>query len=410
MNLSHLVLREIAHRRLNLLLVLLTIAVAVASAVGLVTLLRGYQVYTTGRVAALDNEIRKITKEMGFNVLILPQDLNLAEFFADDFAEQTMPETHVDLLAQSRDVMTIQHLRPALVRKLAWPEQNRQIIMMGVRGVVPFAHRKAKKPLADPVPPGKIDIGQLLSLELDLGLGDSLTLLGESFEVHKIYPPRGNQDDITVWIDLAHAQQMLGLEGQINMIQALECNCASIDRLAEIDKEVSAVLGDQVQVVELATKAIARAEARTRVSEAGVATLVRVQRLTARLIPLVIVAAGVIVGLLSLANVRQRRPEIGILRALGMRSSQILRVFLAKAALVGAMGAVLGYLLGFFAAVVIQSQWHDEIASRPGVQVLFILPLMLAVLLLTPLLTVMAGWLPALVAATQDPASILHEE
>ena len=31
---------------------------------GLVTLLRGYQVYTTGRVAALDNEIRKITKEM----------------------------------------------------------------------------------------------------------------------------------------------------------------------------------------------------------------------------------------------------------------------------------------------------------------------------------------------------------
>ena len=117
-----------------------------------------------------------------------------------------------------------------------------------------------------------------------------------------------------------------------------------------------------------------------------------------------------IVGLLSLANVRQRRPEIGILRALGMRSSQILRVFLAKAALVGAMGAVLGYLLGFFAAVVIQSQWHDEIASRPGVQVLFILPLMLAVLLLTPLLTVMAGWLPALVAATQDPASILHEE
>ena len=104
MNLSHLVLREIAHRRLNLLLMLLTIAVAVASAVGLVTLLRGYQVYTTGRVAALDNEIRKITKEMGFNVLILPQDLNLAEFFADDFAEQTMPETHVDLLAQSREI------------------------------------------------------------------------------------------------------------------------------------------------------------------------------------------------------------------------------------------------------------------------------------------------------------------
>ena len=110
MKLSHLVIQEISHRRLNFLMASLTIAVAVACAVGVVTLLRGYEMQTAAGVAALDNEIRKITKKMGFNVLILPRELNLAEFFADDFADQTMPETHVDLLAQSRDVMTIQHL------------------------------------------------------------------------------------------------------------------------------------------------------------------------------------------------------------------------------------------------------------------------------------------------------------
>ena len=410
MKLSHLVIQEISHRRMNFLMASLTIAVAVACAVGVVTLLRGYEMQTAAGVAALDNEIRKITKKMGFNVLILPRELNLAEFFADDFADQTMPETHVDLLAQSRDVMTIQHLRPALVRKIAWPEQNRDIILMGVRGIVPFAHRKAKNPLADPVPPGKIDVGHLLARELDLAPASSLTLLGESYEVNKVYPPRGNQDDITVWIDLAKAQLILGLEGKINMIQALECNCASIDRLAEIQSEVSAVLGDQVQVIELATTAIARAQARTRVSEAGAATLNQVMGLAAMLIPMVIAGAVVIVGLLSLANVRQRRSEIGILRAVGLRSGQILRVFLAKAALVGATGAVLGYVTGFGVAVAIHSQWSSEPSQQLGFAVLFIPVLLLTVLLLTPLLSVMAGWLPALSAAAQDPATILQEE
>ena len=206
------------------------------------------------------------------------------------------------------------------------------------------------------------------------------------------------------------AQLILGLEGQVNMIQTLECNCASIDRLAEIQSEVSAVLGDQVQVIELATTAIARAQARTRVSEAGAATLNQVMGLAAMLIPMVIAGAVVIVGLLSLANVRQRRSEIGILRAVGLRSGQILRVFLAKAALVGVTGAVLGYVTGFGVAVAIHSQWSGEPSQQLGFAVLFIPVLLLTVLLLTPLLSVMAGWLPALSAATQDPATILQEE
>ena len=38
-------------------------------------------------MAALDDEIRKITKAMGFNINILPSQQNLADFHANDFAE-----------------------------------------------------------------------------------------------------------------------------------------------------------------------------------------------------------------------------------------------------------------------------------------------------------------------------------
>jgi len=410
MNLTHLIWREISHRRLNFSLMLLSVVLAVACGVSATTLMRAQALFNQQQVQALDNEIRKITKDMGFNILILPKDENLSDFYADDFGAKTMPEDHVQSLAASRDVFTIRHLRPALIRKLEWPEQNRRVILMGVRGVVPFAHRNPKKPLADPVPPGKIDIGHLLAQELGLQPGQPLTFLEETFEVNKVYPPQGNKDDITVWIDLGKAQEMLDLSGEINMIQALECNCNSIDRMAEIEAEVSGVLGDQVQVVELATKAIARAKARTRVSEEGAHRLRRWQRIATAAIPLTIVASGLMVGLLSLANVRQRRQEIGILRALGMRSSQIFRTLLAKPAVIGIVGSFLGYFLGFGATLLLEVVWRSDDAQALSIQSLFLFPVLVVVFVLTPVLTVMAGWLPAVYAAGQDPADILHEE
>lgn len=410
MKLSHLVWREISHRRLNFVLMLMSVVVAVTCGVCVVTMLRGQELYNQNQVSTLDDEIRKITKNMGFNILILPKDQNLAEFYADDYAAQTMPETYVEDLAQNETIFTIQHLRPALIRKLDWPEQNRKIVLMGVRGVVPFAHRAAKKPLANPVPQGKIDVGHLLAEELQLEPGKQLTLLGETFEVNTVHPARGNKDDITLWIDLTKAQQLLELTGQINIIQALECNCSSIDRLAEIEAEISGVLGDQVQVVELATKAIARAKARTQISQQGIVRLERWKKIASAIIPLTAVGAGLLVGLLSLANLRQRNQEIGILRALGMRASQILRVLLAKPAMVGILGSWIGYLGGFGVAVTLESIWRIEDLSGSLAHSLFMLPLLVLVFVVTPILTVMAGWLPAFYAVSQDPAIILHDE
>ena len=124
-----------------------------------------------------------------------------------------------------------------------------------------------------------------------------------------------------------------------------------------------------------------------------------------------IVAAGWMVGLLSLANVRQRRQELGILRALGMRSNQVFRVLLAKPAVIGVVGSLAGYLLGLGAAHAAESAWRpDTVGDEPAIRALFQFPVLAVVFVVTPVLTVMAGWLPALYAAGEDPAEILHEE
>lgn len=408
MNILSLVWSEIIHRKLNFLVALSAITLAVATCVAFATMWELHRSRTDAQVAQLGDEIRKVMKNMGFNITILPKDVNLTDFHASDFADKTMPLELVQRLANSPDVITVNHLRPALIRKVDWPEQNRQVLLMGVSGVVPFAHRDPKKPLSEPVPPGVINLGFHLARELELTTDATVALKGREFKVGKVYEQRGSKDDVTAWVDLAAAQEMLELPDQINMIQALECNCASLDRLGDIQREIGAILGDDVQIIEQEGIATARAKTRNEVKAAGKATLDQLSRLSERLLPLLTMATGVIVGLLSLANVRERRQEIGVLRAIGLRSRQVLALFLSKAALLGVVGGLIGYLLGVAVGGIWGSGQMDPSTLRsvelfrPGV--------MAIAMLATPILVMAASWLPAVWAAKQDPAVVLREE
>ena len=407
MNVLRLVCREIWHRKLNFLVSLLAIVVLVGYAVGALTLIRAQRERTEQRVAALDDEIRKITKSLGFNINILPADQNLADFHANDFGEKTMPFEYVQRLAESPDIVTINHLRPALIRKIEWQEQQRQIVLMGVAGVIPWTHRSnPKKPMTEAVPTGTLNIGSVLAEQLQLKEGDTTQLNGLELKVNKIYPARGTKDDITVWIDLQAAQNMLELPDQINLIQALECNCASVDRLAEIEGEISQVLGSDVQVIELATKAIARARARVDVQAEGQITVARMQDRATLLLVLLVLASSILVGLLALLNVWERQQEIGILRAIGTSTGSIMWMFLLKALFVGLIGAIIGYLIGFGIAVRLDGQSANGLI----VESLFDFRMMVFAILLAPIITIIASWVPAVFASNQDPATVLSME
>jgi ABC-type lipoprotein release transport system permease subunit len=290
-------------------------------------------------------------------------------------------------------------------------------LLVGIRGEVPRLAGGKKKPLLDPVPKDGMVLGHELHTALGLKPGDKVTLMGKEFEIATCYPQRGSKDDITAWIDLAVAQELLDKQGRINAIWAVECNCNSIDRLAEVRSEVASVLPD-TQVIEVATQATARAEARKKASQAAVASLeaagrertearARIESLAGFAVPVVIVACGLWVALLALANVRDRRVEIGILRALGLRSAQILEIFLGKALVAGVLGAVGGIALG----VLLPGAWEGGVETLGEAWTASSLLFTAALVMLgTPLLAGVATWLPALSAAGQDPARVLCEE
>jgi putative ABC transport system permease protein len=407
MTIWNLLIREIMHRKLNFALAVLSVMVASGSFIGSIALLEIHQGYLTQEMAQLKDDTRKAMLKLGFNVVILPKDQNLSDWYAEDYASKYMPEDYIDKLANSR-IVTVRHFLPSLQQKIEWPEYKRTIILVGARGEVPNLHKNPVKPLVQPVPSGTISLGYELHRSLGIKVGDTVELMGRKFIVHDCHKERGNKDDITAWIDLDEAQELLDKPEQINAILALECLCVGQEGLPIIRREIANILPG-TQVIERGSRVIARAEARTKVEERAQATLKNEQRLTAILIPVVIVACVVWVAVLGFTNVRARQVEIGILRAIGIGSRQILVIFLARHVLLGLLGGALGFVAGVLSAVYF-------VAVREGVRVHVIeTDLSWAVLLIASVggaatLAVAAGWIPALLATRQDPADVLRND
>jgi len=413
---------------MNFALGVLSVMVASASFIGSVTLLRIHDLRTgqileakqdelAKRMAELKDDTRKAMLKLGFNVVILPKDQNLADWYADDYASKYMPEDYVHKLANSR-IVTVRHFLPSLQQKIEWPERKRKIILVGTRGEVPNLHKNPVKPLVQPVPPGTISLGHELHRSLDLKVGDKVELMGKEFTIHACHKERGNKDDITAWIYLAEAQELLDKQGLINAILALECLCTG-DALPLIRKEIAAILPG-TQVIERGSRALARAEARTKVEEEAKIAIEKEklgrqhlrtvrERLASILTPVIVTACAVWVALLGFTNVRARREEIGVLRTLGVSAKSILAMFLSRHILVGVLGGVLGFCAGVLASVYFSTALEGTRIRITGTD-LSVAGLLVLSVGGAAALAVIAGWIPTMTAIRQDPAEVLREE
>jgi len=427
MRLFRLILLEIGYRKLAFALGLVSVVVAVGGLVGAMTVLRSYDRRTeqlvadkqrdvTEQMAQVEDDFRRMALKMGFTTLILHADQDVGEFCALGHATKYMPEEYGERLAK-RKVRTVNHALPMLTQRMAWPERGGRLVqLMGVKGEV-YIQSAKQRPLLEAVPAGGVVIGKAIEQSLKLKVGDKLAFAGREFTVSGVRPGRMTADDVGLWINLAEAQAILGRPGQINVIQAVECNCVG-DRVKMIEAELRPILPD-IKVAEFADTAAFRSDSRKRVAEAAeqVAERERASRAALRegraglarvLVPVLAVGCAVWVGLLMFTNVRDRGGEIGVLRAIGLRAWQIAAIFLGKALLMGLVGAAGGFAIG----VLLPRVWRDgDTAAAPFLPSLTADPRLLgAVMIAGPALVLIASLLPAILAARQDPADMLRDQ
>jgi putative ABC transport system permease protein len=388
MNIFNIVFKELWYRRLSSIIILFTVIVASSVTVA---------VYTLSK--ASEDETRKIMREQGLNLYIFPKGTNLIDFYSVNNTG-TFSDKYVDILAESETFDAVRHLTGILQIKYPdWKDPNgstHQIVLFGYKDEAQQKYLPAQEIMGFDVKKGTVQVGSLVAKNIKPG--EPFVIFGVdgkqyNFQIDKRLEEGRGMMDQGVSFNLDDLQQVLGMEGKINKIEALGCVCKD-GRIKNARNQVQAIFSD-LEVTEISSIADARENQRIMMNKYG-----------AFIIPFVVISCLLITALLFYQNVSIRRREIGILKAMGNSSVTILFLFLFKAFILGLAGGVAGFFIGDLVA----GYFGKEIFRFTASNIKTVWTVFYYTIVLFPLLWMLSSWIPALIATRIDAAKTLSKE
>ncbi len=121
-----------------------------------------------------------------------------------------------------------------------------------------------------------------------------------------------------------------------------------------------------------------------------------------------LVVSTVMIGVITYVSVVERTKEIGVLRSIGARKKDIRRVFNAESFIIGLCSGLLGVVVAYVLELVINA----ILLPLTGIGGLAALPITsaLVMLVISIVLTLISGLIPASAAAKRDPVVALRSE
>jgi putative ABC transport system permease protein len=385
--------RALAGHRLRASLSLVGVAVGVASVVLLTSLGVGARLYIVGEFAAL-----------GSNLLIVTPGKTETSGVALPIGSAPHDLTLDDVRAIERRVPGVRSVAPMVFGTVTAREDDltRDVVVVGVTDAWKNV-RRLHVGIGQFLPPGDGDaavcvIGATIQQELFKGgnpLGAMLRLGDERFRVIGVMAPRGTSLgmdlDQVVIIPLARHMKMFNLTSLLRVL--VEVN--SKDDLPSAQRALVEVLkarheGEEditVQTQDSMLSTFSRLLSMLTLALTGIAAIS-------------LSVAGVGIMNVMLVSVSERTREIGLLKALGASSSQILRLFLAEAALLSTAGGAAGLI----AALALTAAARRLYPSFPVQPPSWAIP---AAVIVSLTVGVLFGVAPARRAARLDPIAAL---
>ena len=121
-----------------------------------------------------------------------------------------------------------------------------------------------------------------------------------------------------------------------------------------------------------------------------------------------LIVSSIMIGIITYISVLERTKEIGILRAMGASKRDVSRVFNAETLIVGFSAGVIGILITLLLLIPINA----IIGAITDISGLAVLPVAgaAALIIISMLLTLIAGLFPSKIAAKKDPVTALRSE
>ena len=342
---------------------------------------------------ATKNETRILTRNMGFNVRIIPGKSDMNKFWINGYSNLTMSENVVDKLMVEKSI-NYAHLTATLHQRVQW--RDKDVILTGISKDEKEPLGKVKSKMIFAIGPQKVYLGHELATQFQIKEKDKITLFDKEFEVEKTLSETGSEDDIRIYFDLESLQSLIHMEGRVNEVMAINCMCSTEngDPLGELRKELAKIV-PEAKVIMNSTIADAREDQRK-----------MTDKYFAFLFPVLLIICAFWLGSVTMTNVKERSHEIGILRAIGFSSWKISKLFFLRAFMIGLLGAIIGFILGSILSV----QLGSKIFNITVVSIDPMYNLLYWALLIGPLFAALASLLPVLWAVNKDAAQLLKEQ
>lgn len=179
-------------------------------------------------------------------------------------------------------------------------------------------------------------ISQAMASKNNLKAGSTFTAYGTNLTVAGIFSTSNRGTENTVVASLPALQRLTNQSGDVTSAVA---TVDSADNLASATNAVKSILGSNADVTNAQDQADNTVKPLQNVKTISMVSLIGA-----------VVAGGIIIFLVMLMIVRERRREIGILKAIGATNIKVIWQFVIEAVTLTVVAAVIGIIIGVAAA------------------------------------------------------------
>ncbi len=345
MRFSDIAFSNLKRRRGRSIFLILSLSVGVAMMVAVISV-----------TAAMQARVESKLREFGANMVVMPKTLEMPIAYGGvSIAAVAAPvgeltEEDATLVASIQRKDALRGVSPKLIGAIQ--VEGKEFMLVGTRfrdelKMKPWWHIEGDKPALS----RDILLGAITAQQLGKKAGDRLVLGGKEFRVVGVLDAQFSTEDRAIFADLRETGLLFNQPGKVSFIEVSTwCAACPVETIVE---QISSKL-PHAKVV--AVKQLVEAE----LSQVRLVTDFAIA-LTA----IILVVGSLIMLLTMMASVRERAQEIGILRAVGFRQSQVMRLILLESVTISLIAGGLGAIIGSIAAMVLSGYLAGPEALPP---------------------------------------------
>ena len=389
MRLHTLVLKDISRRKTKLVFAVLSVVVAAAAIVAVIT-----------TFSAATQGLYEESNKFGANIIVRPEVKNIPLVAGStSIGSLSTGENYIEVseIPRIHTIKNNANLAVVAPRLYGVAElSNSSVVVMGVD---PEKEIKLKSwwiiqghwMAAGTPEKTEVMVGSDIAGPLGLKEGSSITLSQGNVSINAlvagVIERTGGNEDGYVIIPLAASQYLLSKEGKVSSleIRAL-CNNCPVEEMSRQIEEVFPGL---------------EARPMSQIVETEMAVVEHTQSSAMAVSIITLLVSILTVASTMLASVNEKLKEIGIMRAVGASNSQIVFMLFFEGAIIGVVGGVIGFAIGTVAST-IAAPYLVSVTPSPMWE---ILPLVVGTCIVTGMV---ASVVPARRALGIDPAEVLR--